>query len=170
MFAEASSVKLTDELVQTDAKLSDQALVVRNLQNELALERTKSQGYKDAADGLKADIIWFVGFDVGCLVRKLLSSDEFIAALARFLTLGITFNVSNFFVGAEAEFNKALAVFPSTLFPFLKKVNAAAGSSLSEVSKILPDRIARLATSVPSVPPATCEALNQAPAEHAPND
>ncbi|GKB53083.1 fanconi anemia group J protein [Tanacetum coccineum] len=58
---------LNDELVQTDAKLSDQALVVRNLQNELALERTKSQG---------------------CV-----SSDEFIAALARFLTLGITFVV-----------------------------------------------------------------------------
>ncbi|GJX01525.1 hypothetical protein Tco_0185438 [Tanacetum coccineum] len=44
----AAYVGLTEELTQTDAKLSKQDLTVRDLQNELALERSKSQGYKDA--------------------------------------------------------------------------------------------------------------------------
>nr|GEU31571.1 hypothetical protein [Tanacetum cinerariifolium] len=75
---------------------------------------------------------------LGCLVCKLLFSDEFNAALAHVLTLGITSgfkrglrmgrtdaefevaaqNVSNFIVGAEAEFNKALVVFSIYLIPF----------------------------------------------------
>ncbi|GKE12996.1 hypothetical protein Tco_1416547 [Tanacetum coccineum] len=172
-----------EELKRLQAQFAD-------VENGLALERSKSQGYKDATDGLKAEIIRFFGSDVRCLLRKLLSSDEFNAALAHVSTLGITSgverglrmgrtdaefevaaqNVSNFFVGAKAEFNKALAVFPSTLFPFLKKVDAAFRSALLKVSKILPDKIARPATSVPSVAPATCEASNQAPAEHAPDD
>ncbi|GJT37149.1 hypothetical protein Tco_0937014, partial [Tanacetum coccineum] len=37
-------------------------------------------------------------------------------------------NVSNFSIGTEVEFNKALATLPSTLFPFLSKVAAAAGA------------------------------------------
>nr|GEV79260.1 hypothetical protein [Tanacetum cinerariifolium] len=167
-----------------------EALVVRNLQNELALERSKSQGYKDVADGLKVEITQFFGFYVRCIVRKLLSSDEFNATLSRVLTLGITSgverglhmgrtdvefkvaaqNVSNFFVGVEAEFNKALDMFPSTLFPFLNKVDAAFGGALSKVSKILPDKIAQPATSATSMAPVTCEATNQASAKNAHDD
>ncbi|GJX92370.1 hypothetical protein Tco_0345696 [Tanacetum coccineum] len=44
-----------DELIRTDAKLSEQALTVRDLQNKLALEKSKSQGYKDAIDGLREE-------------------------------------------------------------------------------------------------------------------
>ncbi|GKE61111.1 hypothetical protein Tco_1511478, partial [Tanacetum coccineum] len=49
--ARVASIGLLEELSQTDAKLSDKALVVRDLQNQLILERAKSQGYKDAVDG-----------------------------------------------------------------------------------------------------------------------
>ncbi|GJY79578.1 hypothetical protein Tco_0485379 [Tanacetum coccineum] len=47
--AEAAAARSSDELARTDAKLSDQALVVRDLENDLALERSKSQEYKDAS-------------------------------------------------------------------------------------------------------------------------
>ncbi|GJQ93965.1 hypothetical protein Tco_0005104 [Tanacetum coccineum] len=78
---------------QTDAKLSDQTLVVRDLQNELVLEKAKSQGYKDDVDGLREEVTRFVGFGVESLVRKLLSSDEFHAALAHVASLDINYGV-----------------------------------------------------------------------------
>ncbi|GJZ82697.1 reverse transcriptase domain-containing protein [Tanacetum coccineum] len=145
--AKASSRRLTDELSQIDGKLSDQAFVVRNLQNELVLE-----------------------------------SDEFYAALARVASLGIASsverglrmgrtdaefkmvaqNVSNFSIGAEAEFNKALSALSSTPFPFLGKVAAAAGGALSEVTHILLDKIFCLVTPISIVPLVVSEALDQA--------
>nr|GEU75446.1 reverse transcriptase domain-containing protein [Tanacetum cinerariifolium] len=112
---------LTDELAQTNAKLSDQAIVVRNLQNELALE-------------------------------SLLSSDEFHAALAH--------------VSPLAEFNKALAAFPSIWFPFLGKVVVAAEGALSDVTKVFPDKLVYSATLVISTPPVVSEDLDQAPVDH----
>ncbi|GJT83860.1 hypothetical protein Tco_1058202 [Tanacetum coccineum] len=100
----------------------------------------------------------FIGSGVDGLVRKLLSSDEFNATLARILSLGITSgverglcmgrtdaqfeeatqNVSNFFLGAEAVFNKAIAALPSTHFPFLAKIVEAAESALPEIAVLLP--------------------------------
>ncbi|GKE86374.1 hypothetical protein Tco_1560116, partial [Tanacetum coccineum] len=54
--AKAAFSVLTEELTRTNAKLSKQALTVRDLQNELSLEKSKSQGYKDAMDGLKEEV------------------------------------------------------------------------------------------------------------------
>ncbi|GKF42407.1 hypothetical protein Tco_0125749, partial [Tanacetum coccineum] len=48
--ARVASIGLSGELSQTDAKLSDQALVVGDLQNQLILEKARSQGYKDDVD------------------------------------------------------------------------------------------------------------------------
>ncbi|GJT27436.1 hypothetical protein Tco_0907711 [Tanacetum coccineum] len=93
--AKAASVCLSEELTRTDVKLSEQALTVRDLQNELALER-------------------------------LLSSDELHAALARVASLG-----------ANVDFDKALVDFPTTPFPFLGKVAAVAGGTLSDVAQSL---------------------------------
>ncbi|GJX32068.1 hypothetical protein Tco_0241923 [Tanacetum coccineum] len=160
--AEAAA-RSSDELACTDAKLSDQALVVSDLQNILALERSKSQEYRDTAsaaehrfDDLRSESTHFVGSGVDCLIHKLLSSDEFNATLAYIFYPGITSGVkrglrmgrtetefeeasqkvSNFFIGAEAEFNKAVAALPSTNFPFLAKVAAAAEGAFSEVASI----------------------------------
>ncbi|GKE02357.1 hypothetical protein Tco_1390340, partial [Tanacetum coccineum] len=49
-----------EELVRTDAKLSEQALIVRDLHNELALERSKSQGYKDVVNELRMEVTQFM--------------------------------------------------------------------------------------------------------------
>ncbi|GKC10616.1 hypothetical protein Tco_1007398 [Tanacetum coccineum] len=123
-----------DELARTNANLSDQTLIVRDLQNNLALERFKYQEYRDVVtavehrfDDLRSEVARFVGFGIKCLVWKFLSSDEFNFALDHVLTsitswverglrMGRTDaqfeeasqNVYNFFLGAETEFNKAI--------------------------------------------------------------
>nr|GEX75237.1 hypothetical protein [Tanacetum cinerariifolium] len=145
--ARVASVGLTKELVQTDEELSKQALTVRDLQNELALEKSRSHGYKNAVDKLSMEVTQFISFGVEGLIRRLLSSDEFNAALAHVASLGINYGVerglrmgrtdadfevaaqkvSNFHIGVEADFNKAPVAFPTTSFPFLGKVDAAAG-------------------------------------------
>nr|GEV33461.1 hypothetical protein [Tanacetum cinerariifolium] len=88
------------------------------------------------------EVSQFVGSGVEGVVQKLLSSDEYHAALARVASLGINYSaerglrigridiefeaavqkVSNFHVGAKADFNKALVDFPATSFLFLAKL------------------------------------------------
>ncbi|GKC34003.1 hypothetical protein Tco_1046387 [Tanacetum coccineum] len=129
---------------KTDAKLSEQALVVRDLQNELASEKAQSQ--------------------------RLLSSDEFHAALAHVASLGINYSferglrmgctndefeavaqkISNFHVGAKAAFDKALVEFPITSFLFLSKIAAEPIGSLSEVTQVLPNKFTRPSFAAPS--------------------
>nr|GEX66639.1 hypothetical protein [Tanacetum cinerariifolium] len=100
--AKPTSKSLSEELTQTDAKLSEQALTVRDLQNELVLEKSKSREYKDAMDGLRD----------------------------------------------EADFDKALDDFPTTLFPFLSKIVVASEGGLPDVAQILPEKFSHSATSV----------------------
>ncbi|GKG39074.1 hypothetical protein Tco_0460786, partial [Tanacetum coccineum] len=65
-----------------------------DLQNKLALERSKSEEYKDIAEGLRTKFTRFVGSGVECLVRRLLlSSDEFHAALDHVASLGVASGV-----------------------------------------------------------------------------
>ncbi|GKD40503.1 hypothetical protein Tco_1260710, partial [Tanacetum coccineum] len=181
--AKAASVGLTEELTRTDAKLSEQALTMRDLQNELALERSKSQGYKNSDDELRAEIAHFIGSGAEGLVQKLLSSDEFHATLAHVASLGIDYGVkrglrmgrtdadfemavqkvSNFQVGAKADFDKALVGFPTTPFPFLSKVATTTGGTLFDVAHILPDKLAHLSTSVSVFPSDVNEAPDQVP-------
>ncbi|GJZ53433.1 hypothetical protein Tco_0608318 [Tanacetum coccineum] len=120
--AKVASVGLTEELAWTDAKLSEQTLI-------------------DAGDKLRMEGTQFIGSDVEGLVRRGLrmgrTNADFEAAARK---------VSNFRVGAQADFNKALVAFPTTLFPFLGKVVVAARGALSEVTQILSDKLARSAT------------------------
>ncbi|GKD04083.1 hypothetical protein Tco_1179057 [Tanacetum coccineum] len=91
--------------------------------------------------------------------EKLLSSDEFHVALARVASLGINYGVekglrmghtnvefeaaiqkvSNFHVGAKADFDKALVDFPTTPFPFLNKIVAASRVLMKLRNKCLLD-------------------------------
>ncbi|GKB27123.1 hypothetical protein Tco_0866524, partial [Tanacetum coccineum] len=159
------------------------ALIVRDLKNELVLEKSKSQEYKDVAGGLREEVTQFVGSGVESLVRKLLSSDKFHAALARVASLGINYGVqrglhmgrtdvefeatiqkvSNFYVGAKADFDKALDDFPTTPFPFRSKIDAAFEGSLSDVAQILSDKFVRSATSVVAAPSSANEAPKRVP-------
>nr|GFC55949.1 hypothetical protein [Tanacetum cinerariifolium] len=48
-----------------------------------------------------------------------------------------------------ADFNEVLVAFPTTSFPFLGKIAAKAGGAVSEVTQILPDKLARSVTPAP---------------------
>ncbi|GJY81120.1 hypothetical protein Tco_0493871 [Tanacetum coccineum] len=146
--AEFAAARSSDELAQTDAKLSDQTLVIRDLQNELAFERSKSQEYKDAAadaedhlNSLRGEVTNFVGSEFESLIHKLLSSDEFNFALARIAYLGITSGVERDL--RMVEFNKAVTDLPSIKFPFLAKIAEASEGALSKISNIQPDKLPR---------------------------
>ncbi|GJU73915.1 hypothetical protein Tco_1265320 [Tanacetum coccineum] len=152
--------------------------------------KAKSQRYKDVVDGLREEVTRFVGSDVESLVRKLLSSDEFHAALAHIASLGINYGVesrlrmgrtdaefevaaqkfSNFHIGAKTDFDKALVDFPTTPFPFLGKIVVASGGTLSEVTQVLPDKHIRSVTSAPVAPPIASKDADQVPLEHASYD
>nr|GEU85287.1 hypothetical protein [Tanacetum cinerariifolium] len=140
--AKATTARLANELDHAELKLSEQALVMRNLENKLVLDKSESQ------------------------------SDKFNATLARILSFGITSGVerglrmgcfdvefqdtfpkvSNFILGAKAEFKNANDDLPFTHFPFLAKIFEAADSTLSKVVSIQPDKLAHpaVSTSVPA--------------------
>ncbi|GJV80405.1 hypothetical protein Tco_1516275 [Tanacetum coccineum] len=152
---------------------------IRKLRSQLTDAKTSS----DVAGGLREEVTQFVGFGVESLVRKLLSSDEFHVALARVASLGINYGVekglrmgrtdvefeaavqkvSNFHVGAKADFDKALDDFPTTPFPFLSKIVAASEGSLADVAQILLDKFVRSATSVAVAPSSANEAPKRVP-------
>ncbi|GJS42335.1 hypothetical protein Tco_0567378 [Tanacetum coccineum] len=139
-----AATKSSDELALTDAKLSDQALVLRDLQNKLGLERSKSQEYKDAAanaeerfNRLKGEVTDFVGSSIESLVRRRTHGRTDVGFEEA------TRNVSNFFVGDKAEFNKAVVDLPFIEFPFLAKIAEASEGSLPEIANIQPDKLHR---------------------------
>ncbi|GJR04250.1 hypothetical protein Tco_0527234 [Tanacetum coccineum] len=69
--AKATTARSSDELARTDAKLSDQALVVGNLKNELGLERSRSQGYRDVV--LPRIALMTLGVSITSVVERGLS-------------------------------------------------------------------------------------------------
>ncbi|GKD60868.1 hypothetical protein Tco_1298377, partial [Tanacetum coccineum] len=150
---DCDALGLSDELSKTDAKLSDQALIMRDLQNQLALEKAKSQEYKDVVDGLREEVTRFVGSSVESHVASLSINYGF----KRGLRMGcidtefevVAQKVSNFHVGAKADFDKDLVDFPTTPFPFLGKIVAAAVGTLLEVTQVLPNKYIRSVTYVP---------------------
>ncbi|GJQ97445.1 hypothetical protein Tco_0008584 [Tanacetum coccineum] len=148
--AKVASIGLSEELSQTDAKLSDQALVVRDLHNHLALDKARSQGYKDAIDGLREER----GLRMGR------TDVEFEAAVQK---------VSNFRVGTKADFDKALVDFPTTPFPFLNKISAASGGTLFEVTQVLPDKHIHSVIPASAVPSIVNEDADRVLLEHASN-
>ncbi|GKB26175.1 hypothetical protein Tco_0865576 [Tanacetum coccineum] len=180
-----------DTLVQENKELrsqkDDASDKVKELQTKLTDARVASIGYKDAMDGLREEVTQFVDSSVKSLVRKLLSSDEFHAALARDASLNINYGVKrglrigrtdvefeaaaqkvcNFHVGAKADFDKALVDFPTTPFPFLSKIVAASGETLFKVTQVLPDKHIHLVIPASAVPPIINEDADQVPFEHA---
>ncbi|GKB50383.1 hypothetical protein Tco_0901136 [Tanacetum coccineum] len=136
---------LKDQVAEAEATAArsadEQALLMRDLENKLVFQESKTHKYKDMAaavkqrfSDLRSDVTRFVSSEFDCLVQKFLCSDEFNVVLARILSLGIN----------TAKFDKSVAESPSTNFPFLVKVSEVAGSTLPEVAKLQPNKLTRL--------------------------
>nr|GEV96442.1 hypothetical protein [Tanacetum cinerariifolium] len=144
------------ELPWTDVKLSDYALVVRDLLNELGLERSRLLLSDESYTALAHVLSYGKAFGVVKGLRMGHTDVEFDAA---------SWNVSNFLIGAEVEFNKGLDAFPSIQFPFLGKVASTAKGPLSKVIQIMLEKFLRSTRSVSNVAVAVSEVPNQAPVD-----
>nr|GEY69623.1 hypothetical protein [Tanacetum cinerariifolium] len=119
--------KYVKELHSKDTALDKELEKAQGDRNVMAQEKKELYSQNEASSR-RTSLPWRE-----CLVRRLLSSDEFHAALAHVVSLGISFgvekglrmgctdvefeaaaqNVYNFLIGAKAEFNKAFDAFPS---------------------------------------------------------
>ncbi|GJY78492.1 reverse transcriptase domain-containing protein, partial [Tanacetum coccineum] len=100
-------------------------------------------------DVLQSEVTHFLSSNFDGLVRG-----------CAWVTLMLSFKkVSKFVLGAQAEFDKAIANIPFTHFPFLAKISEATESTLSEVASIQPDKIARpaVSASAPATSFPTCK-------------
>ncbi|GJY58043.1 hypothetical protein Tco_0457935 [Tanacetum coccineum] len=118
-FCDASSHEIERLRVQLARA---EATAARDLEKVLALERSESQKYRDIATAAEKR------FDDlrGETDAEFEEADQ---------------NVSNFFFGAQAEFDKAVASLPYAQFPFLSKISKVAESTFPEVTRIQPDKI-----------------------------
>ncbi|GJT91396.1 hypothetical protein Tco_1080241 [Tanacetum coccineum] len=101
------------------------------------------------------------------LERRLLLSDEFHAALAHVVSLGVAYGVERELrMGrTDAEFEAAVQNVSN-----FSIVDIVPRGALSEVTQILPDKLIRPVSHVSTVPPVVSEALDQALIYHASDD
>ncbi|GJV56739.1 hypothetical protein Tco_1457744 [Tanacetum coccineum] len=124
------------------------------------MENSISQGYKDSMYGLREEATQFVSSGVKSLVQKLLSSDEFHAALACVASLGINYGVERGLlmkrinVMFEAAARKSLTSI---------KIDAASEGSLFDVAQIFPNKFVHSATSIAVAPSSANEDSEQVP-------
>ncbi|GJX55288.1 hypothetical protein Tco_0285185 [Tanacetum coccineum] len=110
---------------------------------------------------LKGNITSFFQSDFTTLVRKFLKSSKFNRAFAGVLNTaisvgverglrmgrtdeefrGLSQRVAGFIPDAKEKFDRVIAAFPDTTFPFLDKVSQHSQSSLQDIARLEPDRV-----------------------------
>ncbi|GJY96284.1 hypothetical protein Tco_0512645 [Tanacetum coccineum] len=118
-------------------------------EGEAVVARDMAAATEQLFDVLQSEVTRFLSFNFDGLVRG-----------CAWVTLMLSFKkVSKFVLGAQAEFDKAIANIPFTHFPFLAKISEATESTLSEVASIQPDKIARpaVSASAPATSFPTCK-------------
>ncbi|GKB61257.1 hypothetical protein Tco_0917443, partial [Tanacetum coccineum] len=140
------------------------ALVIEKAKIEEELVETKSQleHHERQAKGIQGSIASFFQSDFTPLVRRFLKSGEFNRAFASVLNTAISVGVEcgllidrtdeefrelsqrvfGFIPDAKEKFDRVVAAFPDTTFPFLDKVFQNSQSSLQYIARLEPDRVA----------------------------
>ncbi|GJU72063.1 hypothetical protein Tco_1263468 [Tanacetum coccineum] len=130
---------------------------------EEELVGTKSQlGHRERqAEEIQGNIASFFQSDFTPLVRRFLKSSEFNRAFAGVLNTaisvgverglrmdrtdeefgGLSQKVAGFIPDAKEKFDRVIAAFPDTTFPFLDKVSQHSQSSLQDIARLEPDRV-----------------------------
>ncbi|GJR34313.1 hypothetical protein Tco_1209997 [Tanacetum coccineum] len=85
------------------------------------------------AEEIQGNITSFFQSDFTPLVRRFLKSSEFNRAFAG--------RVAGFIPDAKEKFDRVIAAFPDTTFPFLDKVSQHSQSSLQDIARLEPDRV-----------------------------
>ncbi|GJU62342.1 hypothetical protein Tco_1244177 [Tanacetum coccineum] len=132
-----------------DASSNDVKKLMDQLSEGEAVVTRDMAATEQLFDVLQSEVTHFLSSNFDGLVRG-----------CAWVTLMLSFKkVSKFVLGAQAEFDKAIANIPFTHFPFLAKISEATESTLSEVASIQPDKIARpaVSASVPATSSPTCK-------------
>ncbi|GJT91904.1 hypothetical protein Tco_1080749 [Tanacetum coccineum] len=113
------------------------------------------------AEEIQGSITSFFQSDFTPLVRRFLKSSEFNRAFAGVLNTaisvgverglrmgrtdeefrGLSQRVAGFIPDAKEKFDRVIAAFPDTTFPFLDKVSQHSQSSLQDIARLEPDRV-----------------------------
>ncbi|GJY54853.1 hypothetical protein Tco_0446517 [Tanacetum coccineum] len=113
------------------------------------------------AEEIQGNITSFFQSDFTPLVRRFLKSSEFNRAFAGVLNTaisvgverglrmgrtdeefrGLSQRVAGFIPDAKEKFDRVIAAFPDTTFPFLDKVSQHSQSSLQDIARLEPDRV-----------------------------
>ncbi|GKC60709.1 hypothetical protein Tco_1088307 [Tanacetum coccineum] len=133
-------VKIKEELIETKLQLEHRERQVGEIQGRIAS---------------------FFQSDFTLLVRKFLKSGEFNRAFAGVLNMTISVGVEcrlhmdrtdeefrelsqrvfGFVPDAKEKFDRVVAAFPNTTFPFLDKVSQSSQSSLQDIARLEPDKL-----------------------------
>ncbi|GJZ50784.1 hypothetical protein Tco_0605299 [Tanacetum coccineum] len=139
------------------------ALAIEKEKIEEELVGTKSQlEHRERKSGeIQDSIASFFQSDFTPLVRKFLKSGEFNRAFVGLLNTtisigvycglrmdrtdeefkGLSQRVAGFIPDAKEKFDRVIAAFPDTTFPFLDKVSQHSQSSLQDIAQLKPDRV-----------------------------
>ncbi|GJU05760.1 hypothetical protein Tco_1122190, partial [Tanacetum coccineum] len=113
------------------------------------------------AEEIQGSITSFFQSDFTPLVRRFLKSSEFNRAFVGVLNTaisvgverglrmgrtdeefkGLSQRVDGFIFDAKEKFDRVIAAFPNTIFPFLDKVSQHSQSSLQDIARLEPDRV-----------------------------
>ncbi|GJT80333.1 hypothetical protein Tco_1054675 [Tanacetum coccineum] len=138
-------------------------LAKENAKIEEELVGTKSQleHCERQVEEIQSSVASFFQSDFTPLVRRFLKSSEFNRAFAGVLNTaisvgverglrmdrtdeefrGLSLKVVGFILDAKEKFDRVIAAFPDTTFPFLDKVSQHSQSSLPDIARLEPDRV-----------------------------
>ncbi|GKC31961.1 hypothetical protein Tco_1039255 [Tanacetum coccineum] len=92
--------------------------------------------HRKQAEEIQGSIASFFQSDFTTLVRRFLKSSEFNRTFAGVLDTAISVRVE-----PKEKFDRAIAAFPDTTFPFLDKVSQHSQSFLLDIARLEPDRV-----------------------------
>ncbi|GJY30396.1 hypothetical protein Tco_0413891 [Tanacetum coccineum] len=138
------------------------AIEKAKIEEELAEARSQLEHRGRQAEEIQDSIASFFQSDFTPLVRRFLKSGEFNQAFAGVLSTAISVrverglrmdrtdeefkelsqSVAGFIPDAKEKFDRVVAAFPDTAFPFLDKVSKNSQSSLPDIARLEPDRVA----------------------------
>ncbi|GJW28616.1 hypothetical protein Tco_0045491 [Tanacetum coccineum] len=137
------------------------ALKKEKIEEELVGTKSQLEHRERQAEEIQGSIASFFQSDFTPLVRRFLKSSEFNRAFAGVLNTAISVGVERglrmdrtdeefrglsqkvvgFIPDAKEKFDRVIAAFPDTTFPFLDKVSQHSHSSLQDIARLEPDRV-----------------------------
>nr|GEX86752.1 hypothetical protein [Tanacetum cinerariifolium] len=156
--------RLTDELgvLKSRCQAAEHKLSSwEKIEKELLGTKSQLEHCERQAGEIQDSIASFFQSDFTPLVRRFLKSSEFNRAFAGVLNTAISVGVERglrmdrtdeefrglsqkvvgFIPDAKEQFDRVVAAFPDTTFPFLDKVSQHSQSSLQDIARLEPDRV-----------------------------